>query len=80
MIGVLILADPQGAQHVDAAHVGQVEVQQDEVVVIDLAEIDAFFAEVGRIDVEALGLEHQLDRLRDGAVVLDQQNAHANPL
>jgi hypothetical protein len=52
MIGVLILPTAQGAQHVHAAHVGQVQVQQDEVVVVDLAQIDAFLAQVGRVDVE----------------------------
>src|SRR6185503_21057400 len=67
------------AQHVHAAHVGQIEVQQDQVVVVDLAEIDALFAEVRRIDVESLGLEHQLDALRGCAVVFDQQYAHSIP-
>jgi hypothetical protein len=41
-------------QHVQPAHVGQVQVQKDDVVVVDLAQIDALFAEVGRVDVEAL--------------------------
>ena len=40
------------------------------------AEIDAFLAEIGRIDVKAFGLQHQLDALRSSAVVLDQQYAH----
>ncbi len=70
------LGHAQLAQHVHAGHVGQIEVQQDQVVIVDLAEIDAFLAQVGRIDVEALRLEHQLDALRGGAVVLDQQYAH----
>ncbi len=60
------------AQHFVAGHVGQVQVEKDDVVVIELAEIDAFFAEIGRIDVEALGLEHQLDALRRGAVVFNE--------
>jgi hypothetical protein len=70
------LADPQRAQHVHAAHVRQIEVEQDEVVVVDLSQIDAFLAQVGSIDVESLGLQHQLDALRRCAVVLNQQYAH----
>jgi hypothetical protein len=70
------LADPQRAQHVHAAHVRQVQVEQDEVVVVDLAQIDAFLAQVGSIDVEPFRLQHQLDALRRCAVVLNQQYAH----
>ena len=79
-MGVLILRDPKLLQHVVSGHVGQVEVEKDNVVVVELAEVDAFFSEIRRIDVETLGFQHQLDRLRDGAVVFNQQNAHASPL
>ncbi len=72
----LDLRDAQAAQHLVARHVGQVQVQQDDVVVVELAEIDAFLAEIGRVDVEVLGLEHQLDALRCSAVVFDEQYAH----
>ena len=41
-----------------------------------VAEIDALFPEIRRVDVEVLGFEHQLDALRDGAVVFDQKYAH----
>jgi hypothetical protein len=57
----LHLGDAQLAQHVIAVHVGQVQVEQDDVVIVELAQIEAFLAEVGRIDVETFGLEHQLD-------------------
>ena len=76
----LDLARRAAAQHLVAGHVRQVQVEKDDVVVVELAEIDAFFAEVGRVDVEALGLEHQLDGLRGRAIVFNQQNAHASPL
>ena len=72
-------ADLGGAQfleHVIAVHVGQVEVEQDDVVIIELAEIEAFFAEIGRVDVEAFGAEHQLDALGRGRLVFDQQDSH----
>src|SRR5450756_530341 len=74
------LGDPKLLEHVVTGHVGQIEVEKDNVVVVKFSEIDALFSEVGRIDVEALGFEHQLDRLRDGAVIFYQQNAHASPL
>ena len=55
-----------------ARHVGQVQVQQYDVVVIELAEVDAFFTQVGGVDVEALGFQHQLNRLSRGAVVFNE--------
>ena len=74
------LGNPKLLEHLVARHVGQIEVEQDDVVIIQLAEIDAFFSEIRRVDVEALGFEHQLDRLRSGAVIFYQQYAHASPL
>jgi hypothetical protein len=70
------LADAQLTQNFQTIHVGEVQVEQDQVVVIDLAEIDALFAEVGRVDVEAFRLQHQLDALRGRVIVFDKQNAH----
>src|SRR6185312_2144590 len=78
--GGLDLRDAELLQHVVTGHVGQVQVEKDNVVIVQFAEIDAFLTEVRRIDVKTLGLEHQLDRLRDGAVIFYQQNAHASPL
>jgi len=57
----LHFGDAQGAQDLEARHVGQVQVQQNDVVVVELAEVDAFFTQVGGVDVEALGFKHQLD-------------------
>ena len=76
----LHLGDAQAPQHLETRHVGQIQVQQDDVVVVEFAEVDALFAEVRRVDVETLGFEHQLDRLRSRAVILNQQYAHASPL
>src|SRR6516225_10771537 len=78
--GCLDLGDPKLLEHVITGHVRQVEVEQDDVVVVEFSEIDAFLAKIGRVDVEALGFEHQFDRLRDGAVIFYQQYAHASPL
>ena len=68
----LDLGDAQRAQHLVARHVRQIEIEQDDVVVVELAEIDAFLAEIRRIDVEILGFEHELDALSRRAVVFDQ--------
>ena len=78
--GGLDLRDPELLQHVVAGHVGQVQIEQDNVVVVEFTEIDAFFPEIGGVDVKAFGFQHQFDRLRDGAVIFYQQNAHASPL
>ncbi len=67
-------------RHFEAGHVRKVQIEEDDVVVVDLAKIDPFLAEIGRVHVEALGFEHQLDRLRCGAIVFNQQYAHASPL
>jgi hypothetical protein len=74
----LHLGDAQLLEHVIAVHVGKVEVEQDDVVIIQLAEIEAFFAEIGCIDIEAFGGEHKLNRLGRGRLVLDQQHAHGS--
>src|SRR3981189_688427 len=78
--GGLDLRDPQLLQHVVAGHVGQIEVEKDNVVVVEFSEIDAFFPEIGGVDVKTFGFQHQFDRLRDGAVIFYQQYAHASPL
>src|SRR4029078_4028663 len=74
------LGNPKLLEHVVTGHVGQVKVEQDNVVIVELSEIDAFFTKVRRVDVETLGFQHQFDRLRDGAVIFYQQYAHASPL
>jgi hypothetical protein len=63
---------PQGSQYLKARHVWKVEIEQDDVVVVKSAEIDTLFPEVSRVNVEALALEHQLNRLRDRTIILDQ--------
>ena len=76
----LHLGQAQRPQHFVTGHVGQVEVEQDDIVVVELAEIDALFTEIGRVDIEAFRLEHQLDALGRCTVVFNQQNAHLIPL
>jgi len=70
----------QAAEHLKTGHVRQIEVEKNDVVVVDFSKVDAFFSEIRRVNVEALGFEHQFDRLRGRAIVFDQQYAHASPL
>ena len=79
-MGVLTLETRSAPQHLVARHVRQVEIEQDDVVVVELAEVDALFAEVGSVDVETFRLQHQFDALRGRAVVLNQQDTHEYPL
>src|SRR6185437_9844160 len=72
----LYLGDPQRAEHLIAGHVGQVEIEQNDVVVIELAEIDPLLAEVGDIDVEILRLQHQFNALCGRRIVFDQKYPH----
>ncbi len=72
----LHLGDAQLLEHVIAVHVRQVQVQQDDVVIIQLAQIEAFLTQIGGVDIEALGREHELDRLGGCRLVFDQQYAH----
>jgi len=57
-------------------HVGQVEVETDDVVIVELAEIEALFAKIGGVDIEAFGTEHQLDAFGGRRLVLNQQHTH----
>src|SRR5205085_12086459 len=63
-------------EHVIAVHVGQVQVETDDVVIVQLTEIEALFAKIRGVDVKAFGAEHQLDALGSRRLVLDQQHAH----
>ena len=68
--------EPQLTQHIMAIHIGQTEVQQNEVVIVKLGQIDAFFAQIRRIDVQVGMCQHQFDAFRCGRVVFNQKHAH----
>ena len=55
----------QAAQHVVAMHIGQQQVKQDDVVIVELADLEPVFAKVGDVYHEALGLQHQIDGTGD---------------
>src|SRR6185295_17199767 len=74
------LADAEGFQNFVTAHVGQIQIEKDDVVVVKFAQIDTFLAEIRRIDVETFRLQHQFDALRGGGVVFNKKNSHPKPL
>src|SRR3546814_570960 len=56
--------------------IGQIQIKADDVIIIELAEIQALLAKVGRVDIEAFGRQHQLYGLRRRRFVFDKQHAH----
>jgi hypothetical protein len=51
---------------------GKVQIERDDCVIVKSAEVNPLLSKASRVDVEALALEHQLNRLRDRTIVLDQ--------
>jgi len=49
-IGGLHLGDAQRAQDLEARHVRQIQVEQDDVVIVQLAEVDTLFPEIGGVE------------------------------
>ena len=55
---------------------GKKKIENDDVVVIQLADLQAVFAEIGGVDDETVGLKHQFDAFRCRAIVFNEQHAH----
>ncbi len=72
----LNLGDAQLLEHVVTVHVGQVQIQQDDVVIVEFSEVQPLFAQIGRVDVKPFGRQHELDRLGGRRLVFDQQYTH----
>ncbi len=68
----LDFCDPQGPQNLITRHVRQVQVEQNDVVIVQFAQIDTLFTEIRRVDVKILGFKHQFDALSGRAIVFDQ--------
>ena len=64
------------AQNLMPAHVRQVQVKQDQIVIVKLCQIDPVFAHIGAIDVQVGMGQHQFDRTRGRRIVFHKQNAH----
>src|SRR5215211_2110778 len=52
------------------------QVEKDQVVQEHTSEIETILAQLGRLHVDVLGLEHQLDAVCDGRIVLDEKETH----
>ena len=68
-------AYPRGAkpaQNLIAVDVRQHEVEDDDVVVVELADLQPVFAEIGGVANEALGAQHHLDAGGGGRIVFYQ--------
>ena len=71
---------PQLTQHVVAGYVWQIEVEDDQVVIVQLAKFNTLFALICCVDVEVRLAQHRLNGAGRGQFVLNKQNAHIFPL
>src|SRR5262249_19117111 len=62
----------EGPENLVPVDVRQHEVENDNVVVIELADFEAVLAEVGRVTDEAFRSKHQLDALGRRRIILDE--------
>src|ERR1700677_2309919 len=67
----LYLGDPERAQDLVARHVEQVEIEQNDVVSIKVAESDVL-----DVAVQVPRLQHQFNTLRGPRIVFDQKSPH----
>ena len=75
-------AHPRGAQpaqHLVAVDVRQHQIEDDDVVVVELADLQPVLAEIGRVDDEVFLAQHHFDAGGRCGIVLDQQNTHRKP-
>ncbi len=57
-------------------HVRQVQIEQYDIIIIELTKIEAFFPQIGRVNIEPLIIEHQFNGLGRCWFIFDQQYAH----
>jgi hypothetical protein len=57
-------------------HVGQVQVEQYDVIIIELTQIETFLTQISRVDIEPFRREHHFDGLRCGRFIFNQKNTH----
>ena len=72
-----VAAVAQRAEHLEAVHPGQPQVEHDEVVPPARGETQPLHPVVHQVGLIALLLEPALDVLADGAIVLDDEDLHA---
>src|SRR6185437_2564632 len=66
----------QPAQHFVAVDVRQHQIEDDDVVVVELADLQAVLAEIGGVANEPFGPKHHLDAGRGGRIIFHQKYAH----
>ncbi len=59
-----------------AIDVGQHDVENHDVVIIDFADLQTVFPKVGMVNDKTLGPEHQRNAVGCAQIVLNQQNTH----
>ena len=70
------LGKPELSEHIVPGHIGQVQIQQDEIMAVKFPEVHALFADD---DVQTWNFSASsisLNTLRDDRVVLNQQDVH----
>ena len=76
---MLAAVAPPGAEHGDAVHLGQAEIEDDRVVGLGLAEELALLAVDGAVDRVARLLQRGDDLAVEVLVVFDDEQTHADP-
>ena len=67
---------PQPAQHLVSVDIRQHQIKNDDVVIVQLADFQTVFAEIGRVANKVLPSQHHLDAFRGGGIILDEKHAH----
>ncbi len=66
----------QPAQHFIPINIRQHQVQNNDIVVVQLADFEPVFAQIGRVADKAFFLEQHLDAGRCGGIIFNQENTH----
>ncbi len=66
------LGDAERLQDLITAHIGKIQIEQNNIVIIKFTEIDALFPKVRRINIKSFRLQHKLDALRRGTIILNE--------
>ena len=75
----LDLVYAERAQNLVSADIGQAKIQQNNIVIVDLAEAHAFLSKVGLENVKSFGKQHQLNALSGCCIVFYKKHSHGIP-
>src|SRR5215472_1192260 len=68
----------QAPQYFVPVDVGKHQIEENDVVIIELADLQAILAEIGRVANEVFLAEHHLDAGCGCRIILDKKHAHNN--